>query len=84
MLLFSAFIYLLSAQPMEWFRFWMFFAISILVTIVGQSIGLMIGAWFDVVVSFFLFNAALLCKQKFNNFTNYRMAHFWHQHYPFQ
>lgn len=29
----------------------MFFVISLLVTIVGQSIGLMVGAWFDVVVS---------------------------------
>lgn len=29
----------------------MFFAISVLVSVVGQSVGLIIGAWFDVVVS---------------------------------
>lgn len=40
----------MSSQPMELFRFGMFFAISLLVVFVGQSIGLMIGAWFDVVV----------------------------------
>lgn len=35
---------------MEWFRFGMFFTISLLVVFVAQSIGLMIGAWFNVVV----------------------------------
>lgn len=50
-LLFSIIIYLMTAQPLELFRFGMFFAISVLVTVVGQSIGLMVGAWFDVVVS---------------------------------
>lgn len=39
---------------MEWFRFWMFFAISVLTVFVGQSFGLMIGAWFDVVNGTFL------------------------------
>lgn len=39
---------------MEWFRFWMFFAISVLTVFVGQSFGLMVGAWFDVVNGTFL------------------------------
>lgn len=38
---------------MEWYRFWMFFAISVMTVFVGQSFGLMIGAWFSVVVSNF-------------------------------
>ncbi|KAM7352809.1 ATP-binding cassette sub-family G member 4 isoform 1-T4 [Cochliomyia hominivorax] len=53
-LLFTVIIYLWSYQPMEWFRFWMFLAISILTVFVGQSFGLMIGAWFDVVNGTFL------------------------------
>lgn len=48
---FTIIIYVLSAQPLEWSRFLMFFAISLLVSVVGQSVGLIIGAWFDVVVS---------------------------------
>ncbi|XP_061392278.1 ATP-binding cassette sub-family G member 4-like [Musca vetustissima] len=53
-LLFTIIIYLWSYQPMEWSRFWMFFAISVLTVFVGQSFGLMIGAWFDVVNGTFL------------------------------
>lgn len=49
--LFSAIVYFMSDQPNEWPRFGMFFAISLLVALVAQSFGLMIGAWFDVVVS---------------------------------
>lgn len=41
----------MSGQPEEWDRFAMFFVISLLVIFVAQGIGLMIGAWFDVVVS---------------------------------
>ncbi|XP_073824320.1 ATP-binding cassette sub-family G member 4 [Musca autumnalis] len=52
--LFTVIIYLWSYQPMEWSRFWMFFAISVLTVFVGQSFGLMIGAWFDVVNGTFL------------------------------
>lgn len=48
---FTVLIYTITSQPFELFRFGMFFAISFLVTVVGQSIGLMVGAWFDVVVS---------------------------------
>lgn len=58
-LLFSIIIYLMTSQPLEMFRFGMFFTISVLVTIVGQSVGLMVGAWFDVVVSRIYFNFIL-------------------------
>lgn len=36
---------------MEWPRFFMFFVMSQLVVFVAQGLGLMIGAWFNVVVS---------------------------------
>lgn len=45
----------MSAQPLEWPRFMMFFVISLLVVFVAQGLGLMIGAWFDVVVSIRLY-----------------------------
>lgn len=48
--LFTVIIYYWSHQPLEWSRFLMFFAISTLVVFVGQSFGLMVGAWFNVVV----------------------------------
>ncbi|KAH8395176.1 hypothetical protein KR222_005954 [Zaprionus bogoriensis] len=51
---FTVIIYVWSYQPMEWVRFWMFLAISLLVVFVGQSFGLIIGAWFDVVNGTFL------------------------------
>lgn len=53
-LLYTIIMYLVSSQPMEMFRFGMFFAISLLVVFVAQSIGLMIGAWFSVVNGTFL------------------------------
>ncbi|XP_065339808.1 ATP-binding cassette sub-family G member 1-like isoform X1 [Cloeon dipterum] len=45
---FTIIIYVMSAQPMEWDRFLMFLLISLLVTYVAQSIGLLIGALFSV------------------------------------
>ncbi|XP_059477419.1 ATP-binding cassette sub-family G member 1-like isoform X2 [Neocloeon triangulifer] len=45
---FTVIIYVMSAQPMEWYRFLMFLLISLLVTYVAQSIGLLIGALFSV------------------------------------
>lgn len=53
-LLYTTIMYLVSSQPLEMFRFGMFFAISLLVAFVAQSIGLMIGAWFSVVNGTFL------------------------------
>lgn len=52
--LFSIIIYYITSQPFELVRFSMFLAISLVITIVGQSIGLMVGAWFDVVNGTFL------------------------------
>ncbi|XP_017095715.2 ATP-binding cassette sub-family G member 4 [Drosophila bipectinata] len=52
--LFTVIVYLWSYQPMEWVRFWMFFVISLMTVFVGQSFGLMIGAWFDVTNGTFL------------------------------
>lgn len=43
----------MSGQPEEWERFAMFTTISLLVIFVAQGIGLVIGAWFSVVVSIF-------------------------------
>ncbi|XP_053675641.1 ATP-binding cassette sub-family G member 4 [Anopheles nili] len=53
-LFFSVIIYLMSGQPMEWFRFGMFFTISLLIVLIAQSLGLTIGAWFNVVNGTFL------------------------------
>ncbi|XP_035783488.1 ATP-binding cassette sub-family G member 4-like [Anopheles albimanus] len=53
-LIFTVIIYLMSGQPMEWFRFGMFFTISLLIVMIAQSIGLTIGAWFNVVNGTFL------------------------------
>lgn len=53
--IFTVLIYTITSQPFELSRFSMFLAISIIVTIVGQSIGLMVGAWFNVVVSTFVY-----------------------------
>jgi hypothetical protein len=50
-ILFTIVIYVMSAQPYEWGRFLMFLVISLLVTYVAQSIGLLIGAAFSVTVS---------------------------------
>uniref|UniRef100_A0A1B0ABB5 ABC transporter domain-containing protein n=1 Tax=Glossina pallidipes TaxID=7398 RepID=A0A1B0ABB5_GLOPL len=52
--LFTSIIYYFSHQPMEWPRFWMFFAISTLTVLAGQSFGLIVGSWFDVVNGTFL------------------------------
>ncbi|XP_055549565.1 ATP-binding cassette subfamily G member 4 [Wyeomyia smithii] len=51
---FTCIIYFMSGQPMEMFRFGMFFSISFLIVLVAQSIGLAIGAWFNVVNGTFL------------------------------
>lgn len=48
---FTIIVYLMSAQPMEWIRFAIFLGISILVVLVAQTFGLLVGAVFSVVVS---------------------------------
>lgn len=52
--LFSIIIYVLSSQPMELNRFAMFFAITLLVVLIAQTIGLIVGACFNVVVRILL------------------------------
>ncbi|XP_063697131.1 ATP-binding cassette sub-family G member 4 [Culicoides brevitarsis] len=52
--IFSCIIYWMSAQPLERDRFLMFFFICQLVVFVASGMGLMIGAWFDVVNGTFL------------------------------
>uniref|UniRef100_A0A336M1M3 CSON010477 protein n=1 Tax=Culicoides sonorensis TaxID=179676 RepID=A0A336M1M3_CULSO len=52
--IFSIIIYWMSAQPMEQDRFIMFYVICQLVVFVASAIGLVIGAWFDVVNGTFL------------------------------
>lgn len=52
--LFTSIVYLITAQPLEMTRFAMFFAINILTVFIGQGIGLMIGAAFNVVNGTFI------------------------------
>lgn len=52
-IIFNVLLYLLSGQPLELSRFCMFFAISLMLDFVGQTMGLCVGAWFDVVVSIY-------------------------------
>lgn len=51
---FTLIVYFMSGQPSEVDRFFMFFVISLLVVLTAQGFGLMVGAVFNVVVSFFL------------------------------
>lgn len=43
--------YTMTSQPLEWFRFGLFFVICLMVALVAQSIGLVVGALFNVKVS---------------------------------
>ncbi|KAJ6646154.1 ATP-binding cassette subfamily G member 4 [Pseudolycoriella hygida] len=40
--------YIMTSQPLEWFRFGLFFVICLMVALVAQSIGLVVGALFSV------------------------------------
>ncbi|XP_034242718.1 ATP-binding cassette sub-family G member 4 [Thrips palmi] len=51
---FTIIVYLMSAQPLEWVRFGVFLGISILVVLVAQTFGLLVGAVFSVVNGTFL------------------------------
>ncbi|KAE8742038.1 ABC-transporter, subfamily G member 08 [Frankliniella occidentalis] len=51
---FTVIVYLMSAQPLEWVRFGVFLGISILVVLVAQTVGLLVGALFSVVNGTFL------------------------------
>ncbi|KAK5643174.1 hypothetical protein RI129_007019 [Pyrocoelia pectoralis] len=53
-ILFSVIMYLMTGQPLEWNRFTMFTALSLLTVFVAQSFGLMMGAVFNVVNGTFM------------------------------
>ena len=55
-LLFTLITYFVTSQPLEMSRFLMFFAISLLVVLISQGTGLMIGAVCNVIVSMLLLN----------------------------
>lgn len=61
--------YLMTAQPLEWFRFGIFYAIICLVTLVSQGWGMIIGAVCDVKVSGFFF-INLKCWKKYQKWTD--------------
>ncbi|XP_061392279.1 ATP-binding cassette sub-family G member 1-like [Musca vetustissima] len=67
-LLFTNIIYFSSGQPMEWNRYMMFLAISVLVVLAGQSLGLMIGAWFNVVNGTFVAPVVTVPMMMFSGF----------------
>lgn len=50
-LLFSIIIYIMTGWPLEIDRFAVFFVISFMVVLVAQTIGLVIGSLFNVIVS---------------------------------
>lgn len=47
----SAIIYVLSGQPMELFRYVLFFAINFLTTLMGSTYGILVGSIFSQIVS---------------------------------
>jgi len=53
-LLFSIIIYVMTGWPLEIMRFSIFYIISLLVSLVAQTVGLIIGSCFNVIVSSFL------------------------------
>lgn len=50
-LLFSVIIYVMTGWPLEWLRFSVFFVVSLLIVLVAQTVGLIIGSCFNVIVS---------------------------------
>lgn len=50
-LLFSIIIYVMTGWPLEWLRFSVFFVVSLLIVLVAQTVGLIIGSCFNVIVS---------------------------------
>lgn len=58
--IYSSISYVLSSQPMEWNRFFMFFLILVLTCFVSESIGLSLGSVFNPVNGTFL-GAIIIC-----------------------
>lgn len=67
-MVFSVIIYTMTAQPPSLERFGMFTAISVLVVFVAQSFGLMIGAVFDVTVSYIYITFKCFKSKKLTSF----------------
>lgn len=57
--LFSVIIYVLTGWPLEIQRFSVFFVVSLLIVLVSQTVGLIIGSCFNVIVSGSLINLNL-------------------------
>ncbi|XP_069686813.1 ATP-binding cassette sub-family G member 1-like isoform X2 [Periplaneta americana] len=60
--------YFLTCQPFEWSRFTQFWVLCVLVTILGQTMGLAIGAAFDAQLGIFLVPASSIPMILFSGF----------------
>lgn len=67
-LLFTAIVYPLTGQPMEWIRFIMFNFTSLLVVFIAQSVGYMVGAVFNVVNGTFVGPVLVVPMMMFSGF----------------
>ncbi|XP_076758724.1 ATP-binding cassette sub-family G member 4 [Xylocopa sonorina] len=67
-LIFSVIVYFITSQPLEITRFLMFFSICLLVVFIGQGIGLMIGAVFNVVNGTFIGPVCAVPMMMFSGF----------------
>nr|QAV55729.1 ATP-binding cassette sub-family G member 4-like protein [Sogatella furcifera] len=65
---FSAIIYAMSGQPLDWTRFSMFTGISLLVVYISQSLGFMVGSIFNVVNGTFVGPTMLVPMMMFSGF----------------
>lgn len=67
-IIFSLIIYYMSAQPLEFIRFFMFLAISLLTMFIGHGTGLMIGSVFNVVNGTFMGPTSAIPLMMFSGF----------------
>ena len=70
--MYTTIVYFMSDQPLDVMRFFMFLLMGILISLVAQSLGIVIGAAMDIQVTIqsllckFYANLVILCK--FSNF----------------
>ncbi|KAK9869922.1 hypothetical protein WA026_006019 [Henosepilachna vigintioctopunctata] len=67
-IIFTSEVYYMSGQPLELLRFAMFFSICVLIVLIVQSFGLMVGAVFDVVSGNFVGPAIAIPTMMFAGF----------------
>ncbi|XP_050440575.1 ATP-binding cassette subfamily G member 4 [Adelges cooleyi] len=67
-LIFSVIIYLMTGQPMDWSRFGMFTLISWLMVLIAQSLGFIIGIWFNVINGNFVGPIIVVMLMMFSGF----------------